>query len=78
MFRQLLEHEVVGKELIYMQRWREILGKEREACAFKLYQLHEQTDQLSILKIIPMNYFDRSGLSKFGDKWGYLFPFITK
>jgi hypothetical protein len=54
MFRQLLEHEVAGKELIYMQRWREILGKEWEACAFKPYQLQEQTDQLSILKIIPL------------------------
>lgn len=61
-----------------MQRWREILGKEREACAFKPYQLHEQTDQLSLLKIIPMNYFDRSGLSKFGDKCGYSSPFIPK
>jgi len=38
----------------------------------KPHQLHEQTDQLSLLKIIPMSHFDRSGLLKFGDngdKW---------
>ena len=42
----------------------------------KPYQLHVQTDHLSLLQIIPMSHFDRSGLSKTGDKWGYLSPFI--
>jgi hypothetical protein len=42
----------------------------------KPYQLHEQTDQLSLLQIIPMSHFDRSGLSKSGDKWD-IYPHLS-
>jgi hypothetical protein len=56
----------------------EILERSVKCERPKPCQLHEQTDQLSLLKSIPMSHFDRSGLSKFGDKWGYLSPFIPK
>ena len=58
------------RELSSMGRWREILGKEREARDSTTYQLHERTDRWSLFLFIPTIQFDRESLSKFGDIWG--------
>jgi len=41
------------KELILLERWREILGKEREARELDNLNLHERTDRLSVFLFYP-------------------------
>ena len=52
-----------------MGRWREILGKEREARELDNLST-ERTDRLSLFLFIPAIQFDPESLSKSGDKWG--------